>query len=262
MGAIWVIGDVHGHRQKLLNVLQKSGLVDEKGLWHGEDQTLWFLGDYFDRGPDGLGVVSLIMNLQAEAERAGGRVGALIGNHDVLLLAVNRFESETKGRLSGSFVDNWHANGGQDSDLAGLTSEMVSWLAGLPALTLAGGRLLAHADSTFYRVYGNDVPSINLAIQAILASHNVREWNRLLGYFAQRRAFADRFRGRHRARQYLRALGGHQLVHAHTPIARLAGCDPQTVVQPYEYAGGLCLDTDPGLYMGGPGFAAYLPELA
>ncbi len=261
MGAIWAIGDVHGHRQKLLAVLQANDLIDESGHWQGGDQTLWFLGDYFDRGPDGLGVVALIMALQSEAERAGGQVGALIGNHDVLILAARRFGTADNGTLGGRFVDNWRVNGGQDSDLSGLTPETIGWLAGLPALALTGGRLLAHADSTFYRVYGDDVTSINLAIQTILAGDDIKAWDRLLGYFAQRRAFTDRFRGRHRAQQYLRALGGGQLVHAHTPIARLTGRDPKSVVAPYEYAGGLCLDTDPGLYMGGPGFAVNLQEL-
>ncbi len=261
MAAIWVIGDVHGHHQKLLTILQTNHLADEAGHWAGGDQTLWFLGDYFDRGPDGLGVVALIMALQIEAERDGGQVGALIGNHDVLIMAARQFGTVAEGGLGKRFVDNWRVNGGQESDMDGLTPETMSWLAGLPALALAGGRLLAHADSTFYRIYGNDVPSINLAIQSILNDDDVKVWNRLLGDFAQRRAFTDRFRGRRRAQQLLRTLGGGQIVHAHTPIARLTGQDPKSVVEPYEYAGGLCLDTDPGLYMGGPGFAVHLAEI-
>lgn len=262
MSAIWVVGDVHGHADKLRTILQDNNLVAQSGQWQGGDQILWLLGDYFDRGPDGLGVVQLIMAMQKQAEAAGGRVGALLGNHDVLILAVRRFGTAAKGDLGGRFVDNWHANGGQDSDLAGMTPEVAAWLAGLPAMTLAGGRLLAHADATFYRVYGDDVNSINRAIQTILNGDDIEAWNHLLGYFAQRRAFTDRFRGRRRAQQFLRALGGGQLVHAHTPIARLAGRDPKSVTEPHEYAGGLCLNTDPGLYMGGPGFAVHLSELA
>lgn len=261
MADVWVVGDVHGHREKLLGLLRAASLVDTTDHWTGGEQELWFLGDYFDRGPDGIGVIELIMSLETQAPADGGRVGALIGNHDVMIMAARRFGTASKGDLGSSLIENWRINGGQDSDMQRIESRHVDWLVSLPAMALVDDRLLAHADATFYKVYGRDIESINRSIAAILQSEAVAEWNRLLGYFAQRRAFSDRFRGKWRAERFLRDLGGRQFVHGHTPIARIASRDPSSVTGPYVYASGLCVNVDPGMYMGGPGFAARLSEL-
>ena len=74
MGATYVMGDVHGHYDELLallcNGVDGHKLIDADNHWIGEDATLCFVGDYFDRGPDGLGVVNLIMQLEQEAAQA------------------------------------------------------------------------------------------------------------------------------------------------------------------------------------------------
>ena len=49
------------------------------------------MGDLVDHGPDGIGAVELVMRLQQQAARTGGRVQVLLGNHDMLLLAAHRF---------------------------------------------------------------------------------------------------------------------------------------------------------------------------
>ena len=75
-----------GTGTSLVEALRAAGLVDAAGDWSGDDATLWVLGDYVDRGPDGVGVVDVVMRLQQQAPRSGGRVGALMGNHEVLAL--------------------------------------------------------------------------------------------------------------------------------------------------------------------------------
>ena len=87
----FAVSDVHGHRDDLVDVLRAAGLVDAAGDWSGDDATLWVLGDYVDRGPDGVGVIDVVMRLQQQAPRSGGRVGALMGNHEVLALGMHRF---------------------------------------------------------------------------------------------------------------------------------------------------------------------------
>ncbi len=73
------------------------------------------------------------MHLQGEAERAGGWVEALIGNHDLLLLAAHRFGDEPSNGPGKTFVGDWLANGGVDADLAELTDAHVAWLSARPA---------------------------------------------------------------------------------------------------------------------------------
>jgi hypothetical protein len=255
-----VIGDIHGQFVRTVAVLREAGLIDEDNHWRGEAGTLWFMGDYFDHGPDGIGVIDLIRSLQTEAAAAGGRVGALIGNHDVLILAAQRFGERASGGPGGTFLSSWRNNGGEESDLARLTPERAEWLRARPALALDGGRLLAHADATFYQVYGRSVAEVNGRFRAILAGDDAAAWDLLLDYFSQRRAFQDRDLGPARVGRVLARYGGRQLVHGHTPIAKLNGQKPEAVAGPYVYAGGLAVDVDAGMYLGGRGFVACLPE--
>src|SRR5579871_6244279 len=88
---VYVIGDIHGQLGKLIALLRGAGLATDRLSWAAGAATLWFMGDFFDRGPDGLGVLDLVMRLQREAAVAGGQVASLLGNHEVMLLAAQRF---------------------------------------------------------------------------------------------------------------------------------------------------------------------------
>ena len=72
----YIVGDIHGHLGKLIELLTASGLIDEQRRWIGGTANLWCMGDFFDRGPHGIGIVDLLMRLQGEAADAGGAVRA------------------------------------------------------------------------------------------------------------------------------------------------------------------------------------------
>ncbi len=258
---MYVMGDIHGQIDKMRAALRAAGLLDGENRWIGGAATLWFMGDYFDRGPDGIAAIDLIRSLQAEAATTGGRVGALIGNHDVLILAAQQFGERPSGGPGGTFLSSWRYNGGEESDLIRLTPDRAGWLRALPAMALDGGRLLAHADATFYQVYGRSVAAVNDHFRAILQSGDAQAWDQLLDYFSQRRAFQDRDLGPARVNRILGLYGGRQLVHGHTPIAKLTGSRPEDVTQSLTYAGGLAIDVDAGMYLGGRGFVTYLTDI-
>ena len=255
---MYVIGDIHGQIDKATAALHEAGLIDGDGGWAGGAATLWFMGDYFDRGPDGIAAVDLVRRLQGQAAAAGGRVGALLGNHDVLILAAQRFGEQPSGGPGGTFLSSWRANGGEESDLARLDDDRRAWLRSLPAMALDGDWLLAHADATFYQVYGRTVGAVNRAIRHLLNSDNAADWDLLLDYFSQRRAFQDAERGPARVQRFLALYGGRRFVHGHTPIGKLSGQKPNAVTAAYTYAGGLAVDVDAGMYLGGRGFVARL----
>ncbi|MDT7782598.1 MAG: hypothetical protein QOF58_1017, partial [Pseudonocardiales bacterium] len=131
-----VVGDVHGHLAELTRALHVAELCDEEGHWAGGEAELWFLGDFVDRGPDGVGVIDLVMRLGEEATEAGGSVNSLIGNHEVLLLGMHRFGDEQVPDSAGprSFARSWLLNGGLRSDQDRLTDEHVEWLTSRPVL--------------------------------------------------------------------------------------------------------------------------------
>ena len=79
---IVAIGDVHGAYDRFVNLLVRTGLVDGRLRWTGGDAHLVQTGDVLDRGPDSRKTMDLLMKLEGEAEAAGGKVHALIGNHE------------------------------------------------------------------------------------------------------------------------------------------------------------------------------------
>lgn len=80
------IGDLHGDLDNALAVLRQSKVVDAEGRWAAGDATLVQTGDITDRGPDSRALIALLRRLGTEAEVAGGRVVALLGNHEVMNL--------------------------------------------------------------------------------------------------------------------------------------------------------------------------------
>ncbi len=258
MRSTYVIGDIHGQYDKLVNLLLAAGLADEDLLWAGGRAELWFIGDFFDRGPNGIATIELLMMLQQQAGATGGRVGALLGNHELLVLAAHRFGQRQSGGVSGTFVGDWLRNGGVVQDLARLTAGHITWLASLPAMARTAGRLLLHADATFYRQYGQSVEEVNRAFARLLRSADAAAWDHLLGEFSERESF---FVDADEAESFLKTFGGRQIIHGHTPISHYSQKHPEEVTTPLVYANGLCVNVDGGMYAGGPGFVYRLPEL-
>jgi hypothetical protein len=76
------VGDVHGDRDALVAVLKMAALLDEQERWSGGRAHLVQIGDIPSRGPQCRQAMDFLMRLEQEALAAGGRVHALIGNHD------------------------------------------------------------------------------------------------------------------------------------------------------------------------------------
>ena len=251
---VFVLGDIHGQYVKLVGLLKDAALLDESLRWRGADARLWLLGDYFDRGAGGIACLELIMTLQGQADAAGGLLGALLGNHDVALLAALLFGEQPSTGTGGSFYADWLDNGGSAAELDDLRPSQIAWLLDLPAMALVEGRLLAHADAHFYLRYGHSVAQVNRGLSALLHARDAAAWDGLLRDFNQRRYFWDPENGPQNARTFLQIYGGAQLIHGHTPISRLTGRRPDLVVASLVYANGLCVNVDGGMYLGGPGF--------
>jgi hypothetical protein len=251
---LYIIGDIHGQYDRLVGLLRGAGLVDESLAWAAGTARVWFMGDFFDRGPRGIETVDLVMGLQGQAAGAGGQVESLIGNHEPLILAARRF-GETRNGWGSTFLWDWRRNGGNDDELPRLTDRHIAWLSSLPGLALVDDLLLAHADATFYTSYGGSIEEVNDAFRALLQGDDMGAWDRLLGQFSERKAFVDDDPdGAGRAEQFLADFGGRRIIHGHTPISFVRRCFPEEVVEPLEYAGGLCVNVDGGMYLGGPGF--------
>ena len=250
---VFVVGDVHGHRDALASLLQGEGLIDATERWAGADAVVWLVGDLVDRGPDGIGTIDLVRRLERESD---GAVRCLLGNHEAFLLAAHRFGDRDTAFPGTTFRDVWRMNGGVEADLRGLTSERIEWVLARPALAREGEWLLVHADTTAYLRYGDSIGEANAAIAAVLGTGSPEEVDELLEILCDRMRLTDAAG----VSSLLERFGGTRIVHGHTPIASVRGVDPGQVTDPLVYAGGRVWNVDHCLFAGGPGFVTRLDD--
>jgi hypothetical protein len=198
------VGDLHADLPAALEVLQLAGVADAEGHWTGGSTVLVQTGDTTDRGPDSKEVLELMIRLEAEAPGDGGRVVALLGNHELMNLMgdwryvsaedVQDFGSVEARKLAfapGSELGDWlrarpaaalvdgvvYAHGGIAPDWAerGLEATNLSL-----AATLAGSEpgLAAPGSPTWYRGYVEDTelqacPRLERALVALGAERMV-----------------------------------------------------------------------------------------
>jgi serine/threonine protein phosphatase 1 len=85
MERIFAIGDIHGCISKLKRIIDRIDI-------DAQNDTLVFIGDYIDRGPDPKGVVDFVLYLR----KSINQVICLLGNHEQMFLDYLRNESFNK----------------------------------------------------------------------------------------------------------------------------------------------------------------------
>ena len=78
------IGDLHGDHAAWIAIARDAGLIDAANHWSGGKATLVQLGDVPDRGPETLRIIRHLQQLEREAAASGGKVIAIIGNHEAM----------------------------------------------------------------------------------------------------------------------------------------------------------------------------------
>jgi Calcineurin-like phosphoesterase len=80
------VGDIHGDLDAFLTVLRMAGVVNEDRDWVAGTAHLVQIGDVPARGPQTRKALDYLMKIEQQAAAAGGRVHALIGNHDAMAI--------------------------------------------------------------------------------------------------------------------------------------------------------------------------------
>jgi predicted MPP superfamily phosphohydrolase len=84
-----LIGDIHGHADKLEELLLKLGYKKSKGAYSHLERKVLFVGDYIDRGPKIRETLEIVKSM-VESENAI----ALMGNHEYNALCFHFQETE------------------------------------------------------------------------------------------------------------------------------------------------------------------------
>ncbi len=78
------IGDIHSDINVMRQAFRLAGATNENDEWIGGELTIVQLGDLIGRSDDEREVLDFMFAIQAQAEQYGGKVHALIGNHEVM----------------------------------------------------------------------------------------------------------------------------------------------------------------------------------
>lgn len=139
--SLFAIGDIHGCYRLLLKVLSE---IEARS--HSPN-TIVFLGDYIDRGPQSREVIELLM---AGPKREGDAWICLRGNHEQMMLEC------LGGR---THMDWWLDNGGEATvkSFGGtVPREVIDWSASLPVY---------HETPTHFFVHAGIRPGLSLKLQ-------------------------------------------------------------------------------------------------
>jgi len=142
----WAIADVHGCYYTLKN------LIEEK-IQPSQEDIIYFLGDYIDRGTGSKQIIDYIIQLQ----EADYQVVALKGNHEDVMIR-GYYQAKEQNKQVGFFYleDSWLNYGGDATlksfevdNLKDIPQKYIDYLEKLPYYQEEEKTLLVHAGLNF-----------------------------------------------------------------------------------------------------------------
>ena len=145
----WVIPDIHGFSKTL------QALIEEQ-IKPSRNDTIFFLGDYIDRGPDARGVIDYIIRLQKDDYT----IRLLRGNHEDYLLRTYDNETVRRNFLGITYQNKlkkeWFKYGGKEtlasfgiSEVHQIPDEYIEWMRKLEYHFILDSFILVHAGLNF-----------------------------------------------------------------------------------------------------------------
>lgn len=95
-----LIGDIHGHADKLKQLLEKLGYTKKNGTYSSPERKVVFVGDYIDRGPKIPETLEIVKNMVDH-----GHAKALMGNHEYNALCFHT-QNSNGGHLRPHLIKN------------------------------------------------------------------------------------------------------------------------------------------------------------
>lgn len=139
VGRFLAVSDIHGDFASFREILQVSGVIDDSLRWTWGESHLVVLGDIMDRGQAVTECLWLVYMLAQQAEKAGGAVHFVLGNHELMVLTGDlRYVHER-------YLDGISGVTGMNlDDLFGPDMELGRWIRSRPAVLRMGEVLFVH----------------------------------------------------------------------------------------------------------------------
>ena len=135
---ILAISDIESGYRTFRDFLIHHRVIDEKLDWIFGEGHLVLLGDFVDRGFSTTQVLWFIYMLEQKAERHGGMVHFILGNHEIKNLQGNHTKASLKYFYAAAIL------GKQQYELYDSTSIIGRWMASKNTVELINGHLFTH----------------------------------------------------------------------------------------------------------------------
>ena len=131
------IGDLHGDLDAARRALRLAGAIDATDQWVGGELVLVQTGDLIDRGDDDRALLDLLERLRPQAQRAGGQLVAMSGNHELMNVDLNF------GYVTRASMESFASEGGRAAAFRP-TGPYAVMLADRPVVYQVGDTIFVH----------------------------------------------------------------------------------------------------------------------
>jgi hypothetical protein len=137
-----LIGDIHGHADALLKLLQQLGYSEQDGVYRHAKRQAIFLGDFIDRGPK----IRETLNIVRPMIDSGAAL-AVMGNHELNALAFHTPHPKRPGEYLRPHTDKNIAQHAETMSQipAGELASYLDWFRTLPLWLDLEGLRVVHA---------------------------------------------------------------------------------------------------------------------
>jgi hypothetical protein len=164
-GNIFVIGDVHGKYNALINLLMSNKIIDPDLNWIFGEGQLVLLGDVFDRGSFVTETLWFLYELEIQAQNSGGNVHLLLGNHEIMALTGDERYLNDKYAYFTQYTQVYYFQLFEKNTVLG------RWLRNQNLIVMINDNLFVHAGiSPQFALYDYAYSDINFRVRKYLNS--------------------------------------------------------------------------------------------
>lgn len=225
------ISDIHGQYDIMHQLLTANGVINENGEWNFGTGHLVITGDIFDRGDKVLEIVWFLIDLEKQAEAAGGKVHTLIGNHEWMVLSSDvRYIHKKYRYVSALFKKQYHLLFQDDSFIG-------RWLRSKPIYVKVNGMAFVHGGISEELFNFTDLSDINsIYYDEILSQDTLK--NTPLADFLTNTESPLWFRGyayegeydERRTKKLLKKMGADRIIVGHTSMPNIFSINDNRII--------------------------------
>lgn len=157
---VLAVSDIEGNLPLFLEFLEANDVINDELDWvYGENHVV-IIGDLFDRGVDVTALLWFVYRLEEQAEKQGGKVHFLLGNHDTMVLNGDHTYTRSK------YINLAAKVGVPLEKLYGVNSILGRWIRTKNTIIKINGIVYNHAGISYEYTQRNfDINEVNQLVR-------------------------------------------------------------------------------------------------